>query len=93
MSSIITAYCICRLCCGKHASLPVNIRRSRSIPGLTVAGPRRYPLGTRVRIDDRIYTITDRTAVRYDGRWDILMRNHQEARNFGRKKVTVKVIK
>lgn len=36
-----------------------------------VACPREYPLGTKAEIDGEVYTCLDRTAEKYDGRWDI----------------------
>lgn len=36
-----------------------------------VACPRAYPLGTEVRIDGKRYVCLDRTALKFDGRWDI----------------------
>lgn len=36
-----------------------------------VACPRAYPLGTEVMIDGKLYRCLDRTATKFDGRWDI----------------------
>lgn len=36
-----------------------------------VACPREYPLGTKVGIDGKTYECLDRTARKFDGRWDI----------------------
>lgn len=80
---VITAYCACTICCGPNA---VNLAANGKPPiaGITVAGPRRYPLGTKIHIEgigDRI--ITDRLARKYDNRIDIFMSNHKDARKFG----------
>jgi 3D (Asp-Asp-Asp) domain-containing protein len=58
-----------------------------------VACPRRIMLGTRLRIAGRLYVCEDRTAKRYDGRFDIFtgygQAAHQEALRFGKKTLTV----
>ena len=90
-NAIITAYCACTICCGPKATgLAANGRPP--IQGITVAGPRALPLGTKVRIGDRIYTITDRTARRYDGRYDIFFKSHAAARRFGIRTNIVEII-
>ena len=81
-NAIITAYCACTLCCGPGAK-GIAANGKPTVEGLTVAGPRNLALGTRVRIDGRTYTVTDRTARRYDGRFDIFFRSHSAARRFG----------
>jgi 3D (Asp-Asp-Asp) domain-containing protein len=91
MTTIITAYCSCVICCGPHAS---GLDASGKVPieGKTVAGPRRYKLGTKVLIDGKPYTITDRTAIRYDGRFDIYIKDHKRALKFGKKQLEVKIL-
>ena len=81
-NAIITAYCACSICCGPGAK-GIAANGKPPVEGLTVAGPRNIPLGTRVRIDGHTYTVTDRTARRYDGRFDIFFRSHSAARRFG----------
>lgn len=39
--------------------------------GTTVACPRKYKFGTKVKIDGKIYECQDRTAKKYDDRFDI----------------------
>jgi len=58
-----------------------------------IACPRKYPFGTKVIIDDIIYTCTDRMAEKFrDGNYfDILMLNRQSAINFGRQIKKVKI--
>lgn len=60
----------------------------------TIACPRGIPFGTWVSIDDRMYECVDRTASKYDGRFDINMNMDIDgARAFGKKSKTVKVYK
>ena len=87
--SIVTAYCCCPVCCGKWA-YGENLRRDLLVSGVSVAGPRRYPLGSHVWIEglgERI--IQDRPARRYDNRFDIFFTNHVQAVAFGERKAKV----
>ena len=85
---IITAYCICKLCCGPHAT-GLTASGSKPVQGITIAGPRNVQLGTRVVINGHTYVVQDRTARRFDGQWDIYLRSHKDAVKFGIKKGTV----
>ena len=90
-AAILTAFCACRVCCGPGA---VGITASGAKPQTehTIAGPRSIPLGSTVIIGHRTYRVEDRTALRYDGRFDIYFRTHKEAREFGIRKMTVTII-
>lgn len=91
-NAIITAYCACRICCGPNAAgLAAN--NKPPIQGVTVAGPRAYPLGTKVVIGTNTYVLQDRTAKRFDGRWDIYFNSHADAKRFGKQTNNVKIIK
>ena len=89
-NAIITAYCACALCCGR-TNQPIA---SGAMPrqGITIAAPRAIPLGTVVYVDGvgrRV--VQDRTAKRFDGRWDLFMTNHQDALKWGKqtRKITI----
>lgn len=62
-----------------------------------IACPRKYKLGTKVEIKRKTYTCEDRTAKRYDGRWDIFQgygkEAHTKAINWGIQKLEVKILK
>lgn len=62
-----------------------------------VACPRKYRLGTKVRIGDEVYVCEDRTAKKYDGRFDIFMgytaSAHKKAIIFGLRKLEVEILK
>lgn len=90
-NAIITAYCACTNCCGPNATGLTAAGRP-PVQGITIAGPRAFPLGTKVSINGHSYVVQDRTAKRYDGRWDIYFASHKEARNFGRRTNTVTII-
>jgi 3D (Asp-Asp-Asp) domain-containing protein len=56
-----------------------------------VACPRFVPLGKFVEINGKTYRCADRLNIRYKNTFDILMATKQEARNWGRKSLTVKI--
>lgn len=82
-NAIITAYCACTNCCGAHAT-GLTAAGQRPVQGITIAGPRAFPLGTKVSIAGHSYIVQDRTAKRFDGRWDIYFASHKEALKFGK---------
>ena len=87
---ILTAYCGCALCCGK-ANQPCADGKM-PVQGVTIAAPRSVPLGTRVVVLGHEYIVQDRTARRFNGRWDIYFQTHKDALRFGKKtnNVTIK---
>lgn len=62
---------------------------------ITAACPRVYPLGTAAILPDMnlLIVCTDRTAKKYDGRWDIFMDNYDEALKFGKQKQKIVIFK
>jgi len=62
-----------------------------------IACPRSLDLGVRVKINDRIYICGDRTAKRYDGRFDIFIgygeESYQKAVEFGINTLEIYVLK
>lgn len=62
-----------------------------------IACPRALKLDTKVEIEGTIYTCSDRTAKKYDGRYDIWtgtgVKGHLEAIKWGKRKLEVKIIK
>lgn len=68
----VTAYCACKVCCGKYAdSRPVDsdgepivygASGERLIPGISCAAPRDIPFGTELWLDGKKYIVMDRTA-------------------------------
>ena len=87
----ITAYCACPKCCGPNAK-GITASGKKVAVGM-VAGPRRIPLGTKVLIGGNPYTVEDRTAKRYDGRWDIYFESHKAALIWGKQEKDVVIIK
>lgn len=92
-ASTVTAYCSCHRCCGWWGG---NKTASGVKPkqGLTVAGPRSLPLGTRVFIEgigERV--VQDRLSKKFDSRFDLFFASHSEAAKFGKRELKVRVIK
>lgn len=99
MNALVTAYCSCALCCGSPGKLTAS--GDKPTAGITVAGPRRYPLGTivEIRLPEgwKRFTIQDRLAPRYDDRFDVFMgndarRDHPRAILFGKKYLPFRII-
>ena len=91
MTATITAYCACALCCGPGPKPTAYNTKPR--PNHTIAAPRNIPLGTKVKIDGITYTVEDRTHIKYNGRWDIFMKSHKAALNFGIKTNNITIIR
>ena len=89
----VTAYCPCKVCCGQWAGGPTASGRM-PVAGITVAGPRSIPFGTRVWIEGvGVRVVQDRLARKYDGRFDLYFATHAEALRFGKRSLKVKVLK
>jgi 3D (Asp-Asp-Asp) domain-containing protein len=87
--AVVTAYCHCKLCCGTTGQLTASGRQPQV--ARTIAVPRSVKLGSTIIIASHSYVAEDRTARRYDGRFDVFMASHKEALKFGIKtnKVTI----
>jgi 3D (Asp-Asp-Asp) domain-containing protein len=88
----VTAYCPCRVCCGKWSGGPTA---SGKMPkqGVTCAAPRRIPFGTRLHIDGvGVRVVQDRLSPKFDHRIDVFFRTHQEAKRFGKRTLKVRVM-
>lgn len=105
----VSAYCPCKRCCGKEPSHPAyrvttsgyKIKNGDRL----VAAPKEYPFGTWLIIegynDSKPVKVLDRGgAIDETNEFDILFAertddkyNHQQALNWGRKQMTVKVLR
>lgn len=92
-TATITAYSGIESC--HYEGCPTASGKRAYIGG--VACPTWIKLGTSVSIDGVLYTCEDRTATRFDGRYDIFMgfseESHQKAISFGKKNLEVRVLK
>ena len=99
----VTAYCPCRLCCGRWASLPMDKRTTasgESLPALIRAGERfvaadqGIPFGTMVWVPgyaDGWVPVLDRGGKIRGDRLDVFYPDHKTALRFGVRYISVKI--
>ena len=58
----------------------------------SVACPRKIPFGTAVYIDGKNYVCDDRTAVRFNGRFDLFVGSKREAIEWGKREKEVRLL-
>ena len=86
-----TGYCPCSSCCNKTTGITAS--GTRATAGRTVAMSSSYPFGTKVEIKGMgTYVVEDRGGAIKGNKIDIYFDSHQEALNFGRKTVYLRVI-
>lgn len=86
-----TGYCPCKKCCGKTNGITASGAKAKA--GITVAMSSKYKFGTKVEIKGMgTYTVQDRGGAIQGNKIDIYFNTHQEALNFGRRTVYLKVI-
>lgn len=92
-----TAYCPCEVCCGKFSDGKTATGRDASLPGIAV-DPDVIPLGSRIEIPDcklcdgKWSVLADDVGGAIKGyRIDIRFQSHEEALEWGRKMVTIRV--
>ena len=62
-------------------------------PHYTIAGPRQYPLGSDVYIGTNHYILEDRTARKYNGRWDVFVScSKEEALRIGKQTNNITIV-
>jgi len=88
----VSAYCPCEKCCGKWAD---GITASgKPAEGLLIAAPPEYAFGTIMEIPGYgMATVEDRGGAIKGNKIDLLFPTHQEALNWGRQYLKVKVYK
>ena len=94
-----SSYCFCTKCCGKATGRTASGTKATACR--TVAMSSKYPFGTKVLIktsngkllnNGKPYVVEDRGGAITEGKIDIFQGSHQEALNFGRQIVYVKVV-
>lgn len=86
-----TAYCPCSSCCGKTTGITASGVKAQA--GVTVAMPSKYAFGTQIQIKGMgTYIVQDRGGAIQGNKIDIFFNTHQEALNFGRKTVYLKIL-
>ena len=92
ITAIVTAY---NTVSAQTAGNPCEAASTDNICGRrdVVACPRDIPLGTKVEIKGKRYVCLDRTAKKYDGRFDISFdKDVQAALNWGKRRVKVTIL-
>lgn len=86
-----TGYCNCSKCCGKTTGTTAS--GTKATAGRTVAMSSKYSFGTKIEIKGMgTYVVEDRGGAIKGNKIDIYFDSHQEALNFGRKTVYLRVI-
>lgn len=86
-----TGYCPCAKCCGKTNGMTASGAKAKA--GVTVAMPKKYAFGTKIEIKGMgTYIVQDRGGAIKGNKIDIFFNTHQEALNFGRRTVYVKIL-
>ena len=81
----VTGFCSCTICCGEKEE---RLTKSETVPRAShtvAADPSVIPLGTRIVIDDVVYTVEDTGKAVEGMRLDIFFDSHEEAVRYGRK--------
>lgn len=97
MTASVTGYSLQESCHNRKNGVCIAANGKAPRQGITVACPRSVPLGTRVTIPGMgEYTCQDRTArwieEKYGPTFDIFMKDHGAALDFGRKKLAVTIV-
>lgn len=86
-----TAYCPCASCCGKETGITAS--GTKATAGRTIAASSNYSFGTKIEIEGLgVYTVEDRGGAINGNRIDIFFNTHQEALNFGRRQIKMRVV-
>lgn len=86
-----TGYCPCSSCCNKTTGITAS--GTKATAGRTVAMSSKYSFGTKVEIKGMgTYVVEDRGGAIKGNKIDIYFDSHQEALNFGRRTVYLRVI-
>lgn len=79
----ITAYCSCQKCCGKSDGITAS--GAKAVEGVTIAADTNIlPFGTKVKIDEKVYTVQDRGGAIKGNRIDVYFESHEKALEYGR---------
>ena len=87
----VTAYSPAETCSHGDHALCTNAEGKRPIEGVSVACPRYIRLGQWVRIAGQDLRCDDRTAKKYDGRFDIYVDSYDKALIHGKQNLTVTI--
>ena len=84
----VTAYCPCEICCGKNDGITASGKKATA-NNTIAADTSVLPLGSKVQIEGKVYTVEDTGGAIKGKRIDIFFNTHQEALNYGKRYVNV----
>lgn len=87
----ITAYCACAKCCGKTTGRTAS--GTKATAGRTIAAPKNFKFGTKLKINGKEYTVEDRGGAIKGNRIDIFVGSHSAALRWGVRYLPVEVSK
>lgn len=87
----ITAYCPCEICCGKNDGITASGKKATA-NNTIAADTSILPMGSKVQIDGKTYTVEDTGGAIKGKRIDIFFNTHQEALNYGKRYANVYLI-
>ena len=86
-----TGYCACQKCCGKTNGITASGVRASA--NHTIAASSAYSFGTKIEIEGLgVFTVEDRGGAIQGNKIDVFFNSHQEALNFGRKQLRIRVV-
>ena len=86
-----SAYCACVKCCGKTNGITAS--GTKATAGRTIAAPKNYAFGTKIEIAGMgTYVVEDRGGAITGNKIDIYFDSHQEALQFGRRQLQIKIV-
>jgi 3D (Asp-Asp-Asp) domain-containing protein len=89
---IVTAYCPCEKCCGKHADGHFANGQEISFPAL--AAPPEIPFGTKIHVPGYgVAEVKDRGSAITWRQLDVFFPDHQQALEWGVQKLKVEILK
>lgn len=91
----VTAYCACRICCGRYSDGKTASGHKIRRGDVFVAADKKYSFGTEMIIpgynDGKVVKVLDRGRVIRGNRLDVFFNSHKTARKWGVKYLEVKV--
>jgi 3D (Asp-Asp-Asp) domain-containing protein len=88
----VTAYCPCKRCCGRFAD--GRTASGRRATGRLIAAPKPLKFGTRIDVPGYgVAPVADRGGAIRGRRLDVLFPTHRQARQWGRRRLTVYVFR
>lgn len=89
LQATVTAYSPRETCPEGRAENCINASGKRPRAGVSAACPRRIKKGNQFQVLGRRFVCDDRTASKYDGRFDLYVDDYAEAVKFGKQKLMI----